>query len=321
MKNKEKLDINMKTKKNSKDSTSNLFNRYVWLVDIIYRKKRITFEEINNYWQRATLNEDGEELPIRTFHNHRKAIEQMFDIFIECNKRDGYTYYIENFEDMEQGGVRSWLLNTFAVNSLINESHKIKQRILFEKIPSGQIYLTPIIEAMRDSLSIEIEYQSFWQNTPYTFEIYPYCIKVFKQRWYVIGYSPYKENILIYALDRIKNIKITDNPFQLPNDFDGETFFADCFGIIAGDGTDVEKVLLKVYKNKDSYIRTLPLHHSQKEVENTPDYTIFSYKIRPTFDFKQELLSHGEEIEVLSPEWFRNDIAMIIKSLYEIYCC
>ena len=79
----------MENKRSSKDTMSNLFNRYVWLVDIIYRRGEITFEEINEYWQRSLLNMDGEDIPLRTFHNHRKAIEQMFDINIECDKRNG----------------------------------------------------------------------------------------------------------------------------------------------------------------------------------------------------------------------------------------
>lgn len=309
----------MGTKKSSKDNTSNLFNRYVWLVDIIYRSGKITFEEINEYWQRSQLNTDGEDLPLRTFHNHRQAIEQMFDINIECDKRNGYKYYIENTDDMERGGVRSWLLNTFAVNNLINESHKLKRRILFEKIPSGQMHLTSIIEAMRDNLSIEMTYQSFWRDTPNTFDIYPYCIKVFKQRWYLIGYSPYKDNILIYALDRIKYIHISENSFLLPKDFDGESYFADCFGIIAGDGHQAEDILIKVCKIQDSYIRALPLHHSQKEIKSTSEYTIFSYHIKPSFDFRQELLSHGSDIEVLEPKWFREEIAEIILKQHNIY--
>ncbi|WP_436412289.1 helix-turn-helix transcriptional regulator [Petrimonas sp.] len=305
--------------KNNKDNMSNLFNRYVWLVDIIYRRKRITFEEINEYWRRSSLNFSGEDIPLRTFHNHRKAIEQMFDINIECDKRGGYQYYIENSEDMERGGVRSWLLNTFAVNNLINESHKIKERILFEKIPSGQMHLTPIIEAMRDNQSVEITYQSFWNDSPATFEIYPYCIKVFKQRWYVIAFSPYKERILIYALDRIKNIKITENSFHLPEDFDGESFFADSYGIIMGDEIETERVVIRVGGNQERYIKSLPLHHSQKEEETTPEYTLFSYQIKPTFDFRQELLSYGADIEVLNPEWFRDEIAEIISEQYTVY--
>jgi len=117
----------MGKRKSSKENTSNLFNRYVWLVDIIYRRRKIKFEEINECWQRSSLNIEGKDLPLRTFHNHRQAIEQMLDITIECDKRNGYKYYIENADDIERGGVRSWLLNTFAINNLINESHKLKQ--------------------------------------------------------------------------------------------------------------------------------------------------------------------------------------------------
>ena len=306
-------------KKSSKDTTSNLFNRYVWLVDIIYRRGEVTFEEINECWQRSVFNPECDDIPLRTFHNHRIAIEQMFDINIECDKRNGYKYHIENTDDMKRGGIQRWLLNTIAVNNLINESHKLKHRILFENIPSGQMYLTLVIEAMRDSLSIEITYQNFWIDTPYTFDVYPYCIKVFKQRWYLIAFSPNKSQILIYALDRIKKMSINNVKFSLPNDFDGDTFFADCFGIIEGEGKKAENVLLKVNKNQASYIRSLPLHHSQKETENNPDYSIFSYYIKPTFDFRQELLSHGAEVEVLAPKWFRDEIAAVISEQYNAY--
>ena len=221
---------------------------------------------------------------------------------------------------MEKGGVRSWLLNAFAVNNLINESHKIKQRILFEQIPAGQKYLTSIIEAMKDNLSLEITYQNFWQKSPNTFEIYPYCIKVFKQRWYVIAYNLGKKQIRTYALDRIKeDIRITENTFKLPKDFDGKSFFADSFGIIADDGTDVGIVRIKVYSEQDKYIKALPLHHSQVEEENKDEYTIFSYYIKPTYDFRQELLSHGANVEVLSPQRFREEIIEEIKRMNGMY--
>ena len=105
----------------------------------------------------------------------------------------------------------------------------------------------------------------------------------------------------------------------MPKDFDGDTFFADCFGIIEGEGKKAEKVLLKVYKNQASYIRSLPLHHSQKETENNPDYSIFSYYIKPTFDLRQELLSHGAEVEILAPKWFRDEIAAIISEQHNAY--
>ena len=175
------------SRSSSKSNTAILFNRYVWLVDTIYRAGRISFEEINDRWKHSSLNDTEEDLPLKTFHNHKNAIQQMFDINIECDRRDGYLYYIEHAEDMERGGVRTWLLNTFAVNHLINESHHLKRRILFEEIPSGQRFLTQIIEAMRDSLTMDMNYQSFWNEKPTQFEVEPFCVKVFRKCCYVVG--------------------------------------------------------------------------------------------------------------------------------------
>ncbi|NCD07381.1 MAG: WYL domain-containing protein [Spirochaetia bacterium] len=306
-------------RKSSKDSTSSLFNRYVWLVDLIYRKSDITFEEINEHWQLSSLNYEQEDYPLRTFHNHRKAIEQMFDINIECNKCNGYKYYIENSEDIEKGGVRTWLLNTFAVNNLINESHKIRHRILFEKIPLGQEYLNTIIEAMRDNFTLKITYQAFWQDNPATFDVNPYFIKVFKQRWYLLAYNPYSAKLQTYSLDRLKRVEITESTFDLPKDVDFESFFDESFGIISGEDIPTEIVRIKVLKRQDAYIKSLPLHSSQKVITSNDYYTIFEYYIKPTYDFRQELLSHGAQVEVLKPEWFREEVKEIVKEMRNAY--
>jgi len=309
----------MAQRKSSKDKTVSLFNRYVWLVDQIDSRKSISFEEINDRWCRSQLNPDGDELPLRTFHNHRNAIQEMFDINIECDKRNGYKYYIENTEDMERGVVRSWLLNTFAINNLINESHKLKQRILFEEIPSGREYLTPIIEAMRDNISVEITYQGYWQDKPNTFEIEPYCVKVFKQRWYVIANNPYFESIRIYSLDRISGLRTTDISFDYPKSFNPQDFFIDNFGIIVDENCRIEKISIKANKDKRKYLRALPLHHSQEEVEANTEYSVFQYMLSPTYDFIQELLSHGADIEVIEPESLRNNICDIVRNLHITY--
>jgi len=309
----------MKAKNSSKDKTSHLFRRYVWLVDIVFRYGGITLEEINERWRKSSLNEDQKNLPTKTFHNHKVAIQHMFDIVIECDKRNGYKYFIDNSDDLQKGGVRNWLLNSFAVNHLINESHKLKHRILFEQIPSGQCYLTPIIEAMRDEQTIELTYQSFWRDEPNTFEIEPYCVKVFKQRWYVVARNKYYEAIRIYSLDRIQNLRTTENTFKLPKSFDPEAFFEHNFGIIVDQTIEPCTVQLKVFGKQRKYMQTLPLHHSQEETETAEDYSVFSYFITPTFDFKQELLWHGDCIEVLSPEWFRADMGETVHKMSGFY--
>lgn len=287
--------------------TRDLFDKYIWLVDTIYRAGKITFEEINERWLRSNLSE-GEDIPLRTFHNWRKAVENTFDININCNRKAGYYYYIENAEDLEKGGIRNWLLNTFAVNNLINESHHLKNRILFENIPSGRKFLTPIIEAMRDNLEIELLHKSYWYDEPRTYIVQPYCIKVFKQRWYVIGYCKERNALRTFSLDRIQKLNTLDTKFIVPKDFDGNDYFENCFGIIADDDVSVEIFRIKVYGMHVQYVRALPFHHSQVEIETNNEYSIFELRMKPTFDFKQELLSRGADIEVLSPLFFREEM-------------
>lgn len=293
---------------------NNLFNRYIWLIDTIYRAGKITFEEINNRWLKNSISE-GKKMPLRTFHNHRTAIEEMFDINIECDKST-YEYYIDNAEDMERGGVRMWLLSTFAVNNLVNESQKLRNRIQFEHVPSGQKFLASIIEAMRDGVTLAINYQSYWSDKQSNFEVEPYFVKIFKQRWYVIGKS---DKVRIYALDRISSLETTPNKFTLPTTFDPETYFSDCYGIILDNEIKALTVKLKFTAEQVNYVKDLPLHHSQKEIETTNEYTIFEYFICPTFDFRQEILLHGDNVEVVSPLSFRNEIKQIVENLHKMY--
>ena len=285
----------------------NLFNRYIWLVDTIYQARGITFEGINEKWLRSSMSE-GVELPLKTFHNHRKAIEDMFDINIICDKRGGYKYYIENADDMKRGGIRTWLLNTFAVNNLINEAHHLKRRIVFEQIPSGQKFLTPLIESMRDSQAVILRYKSFWRQDEYYVEVEPYLVKVFRQRWYLLARNISKDVLRIYALDRIQELRQTEKMFPLPKNFSPEEYFYNSFGIISQDNCPPEIIELKVYGTQKEYFRTLPLHHSQEEIKNTDEYSIFRYYLSPTYDFVQEILSHGCNVEVLTPKHVRDEV-------------
>ena len=297
--------------------TKDLFDKYIWLVDTIYRAGKITFEEINERWLRSRLSE-GEDIPLRTFHNWRIAIEQVFDININCNRKGGYYYYIENADDMQKGGIRNWLLNTFAVNNLINESHHLKRRILFEEIPSGRKYLTPVIEAMRDGLELELYYQSYWYEEPSTYTLQPYCIKVFKQRWYVIGFCKERNSIRTFSLDRIQQLITLDTKFVYPKEFAPEAYFTDYFGIMI-ENKKLETIRIKVYGMHVQYIRALPLHRSQCEIETTEDYSIFEYRMKPTLDFRQELLSRGADVEVLAPLTFREEMIQSVEKMSSLY--
>ena len=297
--------------------TKDLFDKYIWLVDTIYRSGKISFEEINERWLRSRLS-GGTDIPLRTFHNWRTAIEQVFDINIECDRRGGYLYYIENADDIAKGGIRNWLLNTFAVNNLINESHHLKRRILFEEIPSGRRFLTPVIEAMRDGLEIELLHQSYWRDTPQTYTVQPYCVKVFRQRWYVIGYTSAYNGIRTYSIDRFENIEVTKESFEYPSDFIPEEYFDGCFGIMYSN-LPCESVVLKVSSVQAGYFKTLPLHETQKTVSDTETHTVFKYEMKITNDLIKEILSYGADVEVISPQSLRSKIEKHLSAALQKY--
>ena len=287
------------------------------MIDLIYSAGYITREEIDRRWSRASLNFDHESMiPERTFHRYKDAIQEMFQIDIRYNKSRGY--YIENTEDIQRDELRQWLIGTFAVENLIGESSELRRRILLEDIPSGQRHLTLIIEAMRDGVKIRIMYQSFHSAEPSTFILAPYCVRVFRQRWYVLGTSEKGKELRLYGLDRILNTERTTIPFVPPENFDAEAFFANGYGVTV-DERKPEIVRISVDAYQANYLRSLPIHPSQEETERNNDYSVFQFFIVPTYEFIKELLSYGGTLEVLSPKWLRKEMKQEARTMNEIY--
>ena len=284
----------------------NYFNRYVWLIDTINRHGHITLPEISRLWENSPLNDEREPLAERTFHNHRQAIQDTFGIEIAFDRGRGY--YIANPDEVDGGDVRSWLLESMSLSNLLNESADMRSRILFEKVPSSSKWLTVIVNAMRDGKALEMTYQSFKRTEPATFETHPYCIKIFRQRWYMLARTIGKEGLRIYSLDRVIDIKVLDKPLELPKGFDAADFFSNYFGIIIGHNVQPSTLIIKASAEQAKYLESLPLHPSQTAVDITPEYTVFQYRLVPTFDLKQEILSRGATLEVLEPGWYRDEI-------------
>jgi predicted DNA-binding transcriptional regulator YafY len=240
----------------------------------------------------------------------------LFGIEIECVS--GNKYAIANRDDIKSDDVQNWLLNSFSVSNLLMEGQSLKDRLLLEDIPSGNKYLTQVIDAMRQNLTLQVEYQSFKMSAPRNFEIAPYCIKVFKQRWYIIGLREGNDEVHFYSLDRVLSMEITENAFNIPKSFNADAFLHNYYGVMAGT-MPAESVLLRVTPFRANYLRSLPLHHSQKETERTDDYSVFEYWIAPTADFIQELRSFLPEITVLKPLWLRDKFIEEAKQVLKNY--
>lgn len=297
---------------------SDLFGRYVWLIDTIRSHGRITYAEINECWKRSRLGY-GDDLPWRTFMNHKKAISDVFNVNIACDTKDGYKYYIDHPEDLEGDDFRTWLIDSYATLNQMQADRSLEHRIQFENIPSGSCFLTRILEAMRFNTVLEITHQGFEKATPSTFEVEPYAVKVYNRRWYLIGYSPCLEEIRNYALDRIQAVEVLDKNFEMPQNFDLDEYFEGCVGIITDHKIPIEQVIIKVYGYARKYLATLPIHTSQKEIACDAESTTYSYMVRPNYEFLQALLMQADQIEVVSPKWVQDEMRRFAENILSYY--
>lgn len=297
-----------------------LLKKYIWLVDTIRSVGYISREDISRKWSYSSANEKKEpEYSESTFHRNINEIRSLFNIDIQCNRTTGH-YYIAESDLTSQ--TMQWLLSQFAVSQSLDTSRELRDRILYEPIPEGSEYLTTIVSAMHDSQWLHITHQRFDSDTPHEFYLAPYCLKVFKQRWYVFGAKcelaeplavKASSTTRIYALDRVKKLEISDKTFKLPKNFDAERYFAHSYGVFCG--YQPELIRVRFSENAAPFVRTLPLHPSQREIEPC----VFEWYLAPTLDFIQQLRTQGSEIEILTPQSLRNQFAEEAQKLSNLY--
>ena len=281
-----------------KQNTALLLSRYIWLIDTIYSAGHITREEINRRWCRSLLSEGEMEISERTFHRYRDAIAELFQIDIAFSKSRGY--YIENTTDFQRNDLR--------------------KHIAFEAMPSGQQYLTTILEAIRERVRLRVTHQGFNKEHATTFTIAPYGLKVFKQRWYVLAASEYPDGrLLVYSLDRFSAMERTEEKYEIPEDFDIDEHFRLYYGVSGHMDAKAEIIRLRIDASQVKFFRTLPLHPSQTEIETTDAYSVFEYYMIPTFELTKEILSNTPYIEVLLPQSLREEIQSKAKQMAEMY--
>lgn len=291
-----------------------LFKEYIWLIETIHQAGKITFAEINKKWQRREES-GGVEFSRTTFNRHRDAILDMFGVIIECDKRDGYRYYIYNKEVLSEDTVANWLFATLSVGNMLDENVGVKDRILLESIPSGGSHLKHIIKAMRESRKINMTYQKYSAATEKNYIASSYSVKLFKRRWYMLAKiertaenGTQESSMSVFSLDRIRDVELLDEKFAVEPDFCAKDYFAESFGIMVDTSTKVERIVLRAYGMERYYLRDLPIHPSQREIAATKEYADYEIRLRPTSDFKAHILSRGEWLQVISPEWLADDI-------------
>lgn len=295
--------------------------KYIWIVNTLYNigERGLSLKELNDKWMCDENISSSEPLPRQTFDRWKGKILMTFGVNIECRLKDGYRYYISNPESLREGGMSRWLLDTYSTANTLSQSTQLKDRILVEEIPSDRIFLTDIIEAMKKNHVIRLTYKSFIYGTLQTFSAEPYCLKMFQKRWYLLAKNLDVNSLRIYGLDRMENMEETTVHFKEPKDFNVKAYFSTFFGVVTDENVSVQRIVIRANKQHQHYLRSLPLHYTQKEIFTCKDYADFELTLRPTYDFIMELLHFGNMIEVLEPQSLRQTMKGWISDMWELY--
>ena len=293
-------------------SQAYVFRRYMWLYETLWTSGGATFETINDLWQRSSLG-DGSPLPHKTFENHRRAVEELFDVEIVCDRATN-EYSIKAAES--ETWLHEMMSSAIMLKNLMSSSD-LERYVHLEKIYGGNEFLQTIIKALTDKRELTLSYRHNYDSTKEEeLTVKPVGIKLFRQRWYLIAEKPDGKHYS-YSLDRIMDVACGEN--VRPSKLSIEKLFADSFGIIVEAGTDAEEIVLKVEREQANYFKSLPLHRSQRVVDEDCDFVTFRLKVAPTYDFIMEILSHGPRVEVLAPESVREKVARRIEEMAGLY--
>lgn len=292
----------------------------LYLINLLERKGSLTLKEINDYYRYSSLYE-GEEILARTFLRYKDYIDETFPCYIEFNQRTG-KYELHRHKALygEDDSLYDYLLSAYHIEGITELALKHRDKIVLTESPTGVENVQIILEAIDKNKGIECDYYSFnWKTTKHQLLI-PYFLRIWENRWYLAAEPDnHHHGISIFALERMDNIMLTQNKMFPTNKITAEDYFDGSFGINHSDNQKPEKLRIKVYGSQVDYVRALPIHESQEEVETNTDWSIFEYRLIPCYNFYQQLLWHREKLEVIEPLYVRDELKSIINKMLANY--
>ena len=206
-------------------------------------------------------------------------------------------------------------------DKLYKQQHKGKSYIDFEKneLLKGLKHIDPLHKAIINKKTIEITYQSFKARLPQIIVFYPYLLKEYRNRWFVLGANRKGKATMILALDRIEQFKEINTEKYHKAEFDVSTYFNDVIGVSKMPSQTTQIVVMKIIKEHAPYIITKPMHPSQKILKEDSEGTIFSIEVIWNFELEREILGFGEQIKILSPKRLSGKIQSRLKQSLQKY--
>ena len=296
-------------------SVDQTIKRYTKIISLL-RRRPMSYEEIQDEMSSdPDAIEDKLLTSQRTLQRDIQAIASIYEIEITSDKSQNRYYIKEDVEDIQTRRLRE----SYELVNAIKMSKGLGSILTFEERGGlGTEHMAGLIHAIQRNLIVEFNYIKYWEASESARKVKPISLKESRNRWYLIGEDERDGKIKNFSLDRIHNLNITPGKFK-PVPYDVNKEFKDCFGIINGSGEEPIEVILSFTPEQGRYIRSLPLHHSQQVIIEYSDEIRFRYFIKPTHDFKMEILSYGFHVKVISPNSLQNQIKNQLKKAIKRY--
>jgi predicted DNA-binding transcriptional regulator YafY len=189
------------------------------------------------------------------------------------------------------------------------EDEAVERHVQFETTPvaQGSELLPTLLGAIKQHQEVRFRYLSFLDGSESERRLHPYLLKEYRNRWYVIGKDVERNGTRTFGLDRIMHLSAVERYFTTDPDFDPEALFRHSFGITAG-GSAVE-VTLRFGKQQGQFIRTQPLHPTQQILSEDGQGLVVRIAVIPSPELTMTILSFGQQVEVLTPDALRQEVA------------
>ncbi len=216
------------------------------------------------------------------------------------------------FRDVEMfrqfGNAIDKIVDRVSISDKAKES-EVNEFVQFETAVSvgGGEFLPLLLDAIQKSVAVYFEYENFSTNVVKPRKVCPLLLKEYRNRWYLISHDMIKGRITTYALDRMKNVEISEERIVKPGDFNPKNYFKYSTGISSGDSAP-EIVRFKAVNVAAKYIESQPFHHSQKVLKRGSNKTTFELEIFISEEFIRSVMSFGGEVEITSPASLRENI-------------
>lgn len=289
--------------------------RYLTIIRKLRSAGSATFAELAEYIREESAGIDRPvSITVRTFQRDISDISRLFHVTISYD----FSRKVYFIEEDEKSDFNNRMLESIDTINTLRMADDLLKFLWFEKRKAqGTHHLHGMLHAIRNRIVLSLIHRKYDGDESTTRDVAPYGLKESRGRWYLVAKDREDKRIKTFGLDRVLDFQHTPRRFDAPAGFDVNHHFRYCFGVINPEDERPETIILSFDAEQGKYIRSYPLHESQRILTDNDDELRISLKLYVTYDLIQEILSYGDRVEIIAPETLRHEVTRIVRHMLE----